>query len=178
MTFPLSGLAQKWKLTRYEVMIGIGTSNYFGDIGGTADKSNLFGIKDISLLRTRPSLYVAARYKIEHDKAVKFSVTFGWLNGTDKGSRNEIRNYSFNTYVSEQTLQFEYSFVAEDKRRYSFALFNRRGMMNNYSRINVYGFLGVGGLYCIPYFKGNYRLEDEKILNTSFYTVVILQGLV
>jgi hypothetical protein len=178
MTIPLSALAQKWKLTRYEAIIGIGTTNYFGDIGGSADKNSWFGIKDISLLRTRASLYAAARYKIEHDKAIKLSVTFGWLNGTDKGSKNASRNYSFNSFISEQTLQFEYSFLAEDRRRYSFALFNRRGMMNNYSKINVYGFLGVGGLFCIPSFKGILvNPESEIVQKTSFYTGVIPAGI-
>jgi hypothetical protein len=178
MTIPLSAIAQKWKLTRYEAIIGIGTTNYFGDIGGSADKNNWFGIKDISLLRTRASLYAAMRYKIEHDKALKFSVTFGWLSGSDNGSKLDYRNYSFNTYMSEQTLQFEYSFLAEDRRRYSFALFNRRGMMNNYSKINVYGFLGVGGLFCMPKFKGILvDPEHETIQKTSFYAAVIPAGI-
>jgi hypothetical protein len=47
--FSNGSMAQKWKLKRYEGIVGIGTAHYFGDIGGTADETNLFGLKDVAL---------------------------------------------------------------------------------------------------------------------------------
>lgn len=179
MIVAASGFSQKWKLTRYEAIVGIGSANFFGDVGGVPPKENWFGLKDISLFTTRPSIYLGARYKIEQDKAVKLNIIFAWFNRKDNPNVNyqSIRNYSFNTFVSEQSVQFEYSFINEDQRKFSFALFNRRGMINNFSKINFYGFAGLGGLLFIPSLKGNSNSSYETIKTTTGYTVVIPVGL-
>src|SRR4030042_7100504 len=86
LSFSVSeGYSQKWKLRRYEAIVGIGTAHYFGDIGGSADKNNLFGIKDIELFNTRPSAYLGIRYKLRHNMAVKANFIFGFLKGSDEG---------------------------------------------------------------------------------------------
>ena len=166
--------AQKWKLTRYEASIGIGPANYFGDIGGAATRNNWFGIKDIQLLRTRPSFSLGARYKIRPDKAVKFNLNYCWLSATDEGSLNPTRGadrkgYKFNTQLIETSIQFEYSFFVEDKKRTSFAIFNKRGMLNNYSKFNLYGFLGVGSVMFFPSFIGK---PNPSIEITNGYSKV------
>ena len=176
----VSGFAQKWKLTRYEAIIGIGTANLFGDIGGYPNASNWYGIKDINFLRTRPSIYCGARYKIKQDQSVKFNLVLAWFNGKDNPSVNyqNTRKYSFNTFVLEQSLQYEYSFIKEDQRHFSFALFNRRGMINNYSKLNLYGFAGLGGLLYIPSFKGTLNEPAKESVKTSIgYTMVLPIGL-
>jgi hypothetical protein len=38
--------AQLWKQKRYEAVAGIGTTQFFGDIGGFSKKVNILGIKD------------------------------------------------------------------------------------------------------------------------------------
>ncbi len=183
IVIPFTVFSQKWKLTRYEATLGIGPTNYFGDIGGSADKSSWFGLKDISLLGTRPSIYASGRYKIEENMAVKVNLDFIFLGGRDAGSRNANRNYSFNTLGLEHSAQFEYSFLTEDRHKYSFALFNRRGMVNNFSRINFYAYLGLGGLAFKPSFSPsklptNTPTSKFEFLNTSFqYTGIIPAGI-
>lgn len=178
---PFSGYSQKWKLTRYEATLGIGPTNYFGDIGGSADKNNWFGIKDISLLGSRPSIYAAARYKIQENMAVKVNLDFIFLGGHDANSINSSRNYSFNTIGLEHSAQFEYSFFTEDRHKYSFALFNRRGMVNNFSKFNFYAYLGLGGLVYKPFFSPSTlpsKTSSYEFLNTSFqYTGIIPAGI-
>ena len=41
----------------------------------------------------------------------------------------------------------DYYFISEEKKFRSPAMFNRRGMINNYMTLSAYGFLGVGGVY-------------------------------
>ena len=159
----LSGFSQKWKLTRYEAMLGVGETNFFGSIGGSKYANNWLGLRDINLLRTRPSFYGAARYKVLQDQAIKFNLIIGWFSATDKGSRNEKRGYSFNTYMSEQSIVYEYSFLKEDVKRTSYALFSRRGMMNNYSKFNGYIFGGLGGLFYAPVFKGTPNPKKSQV---------------
>ena len=176
MLLVLPGLvyAQKWKLTRYEASAGIGFVNYFGDVGGSASADNLFGLKDLSILSTRPSFVAMARYKVAQDMAVKLHLGFLWMSGNDKGSLNGNlgRNYSFNTIGFEHTIQFEYSFLAEDRRSFSFALFNRRGMINNYSKMSAYLFAGIGGLAYKPYFKGELKTTFDKLDGGFHYAPV------
>ncbi len=142
--------AQRWKLRRYEAIFGVGTSNFFGDIGGTSDKNNLFGFKDIQLQYTRPAMDIGLRYKLTGNTAVKFNMIFGMIAGNDINSRNDHRNFAFRSTIFEPSFQFEYYILPEARGYSSAALFNRRGMINNYSKIYIYLFGGAGGAYFNP----------------------------
>jgi hypothetical protein len=146
--FLISGAySQKWKLRRYEGVIGIGTAHYFGDLGGTASKNNLFGIKDIELFNTRPSFYIGARYKLRHNMAIKANFIYGFLKGDDSRGRNIERNCAFTSMIFEPSAQFEFSIISEEQRYRTNAMFSKRGMINNYSHYNIYAFAGVGGVF-------------------------------
>jgi opacity protein-like surface antigen len=142
--------AQRWKLRRYEGLFGVGFVNYFGDVGGSAERENWFGIKDLSLKHTRPSFYIGARYKIRSNVSVKMNLMYGFLSGNDEGSVNNDRGFEFSTSLFEPSIQGEYSLISEEQRRRSSALFNKKGMMNNYSQINLYLYAGIGGVFFNP----------------------------
>lgn len=146
---PLSVNAQHWKLKRYEGTFGIGTTNFFGDIGGTADIKNAAGFKDIQLKYTRPSFAVGARYRLASNMAVKMNLIFAITAGNDIGSRNELRKYAFTSTIFEPSFQFEY-YVLPESVRASSALFNHIGMLNSFTSINVYLFAGLGGAIFNP----------------------------
>jgi len=148
--FVSGGYAQKWKLRRYEAVAGIGTAHYFGDIGGAVDEHNLFGIKDIELFNTRPSFYIGARYKIRHNMAVKTNFIYGFLKGDDAGSKNNERDLAFTSMIFEPSAQFEFSIISEEQKYRTNAMFNKRGMINNYSNYNFYVFAGIGGVFGWP----------------------------
>ncbi len=142
--------AQRWKLRRYEVSAGLGTVNFFGDIGGTADDDNLIGFKDIQLKYTRPSLFMGAAYRLREDMNIRMKLIFGLIAGDDHNSRNDGRNFAFTSTIFEPSLQFEYYLIPESKSYTSSAIFNRRGMVNNYAQISVYAFAGIGGILSNP----------------------------
>jgi opacity protein-like surface antigen len=160
-----SSFAQKWKMKRYEASMGIGTSHFYGDIGGTEDANNAAGFKDIQFQYTRPSLSFGARYKIAGDMAVKMNLVYGFVAGNDQDSRNDGRNYSFTSTIFEPSFQFEYYLIPENKALSSGALFNRRGMLNNYSKIYVYLFGGIGGVISNPKLKDG---EGNNITKDNF----------
>ncbi len=147
---PQSSEAQRWKLRRYEALAGVGFANYFGDIGGAADTENWFGIKDLSIKNTRPALYLGARYKIRTNVSVKMNLAYGYISGDDVGSKNNDRGFEFSSRIIEPSFQAEYSLIQEEQRRRSSALFNKKGMMNNYSQINLYLYAGIGGVFFNP----------------------------
>lgn len=156
---PFRGEAQRWKLRRYEALFGVGFCNYFGDIGGAATDENWFGLKDLSIKHTRPSFYVGARYKIRPEMAVKLNLMYGYMAGDDAGSKNSDRGYGFTARVFEPSVQYEYSLITEEQRRRSGAMYNKRGMMNNYSQISLYLYAGIGGAFYNP--RVNEELENS-----------------
>jgi hypothetical protein len=139
-------MGQRWKLRRYEIGGGLGMTQVFGDIGGTIDQKNWFGLKDIKFDETRMAFPIYARYRLDPVYAIKMNAVLGFGNGTDTLSRNN-RGRSYNTTLFEFSAQGEYYFVAEERRYKSAAMFNRRGMLNNYMSVSGYLFLGIGGVY-------------------------------
>ena len=135
--------AQSWRINRYEGTFGLGTTNFFGDIGGTEDVNTALGFKDIQLKFTRPSFAFGARYKLNGTMALKMNIIYAFIAGNDYGARNDFRKFAFTSTIFEHSLQFEY-YVIPEKNRTSSALFNRRGMINNFSTINLYLFTGFG----------------------------------
>jgi hypothetical protein len=180
MTFCISMTAfgQKWKLTRYEASLGLGSANYFGDIGSVTSTKNWYGLKDISIRGIRPSVIAGAKYKLTEETSVKLNIILLFLGATDKSGSNVARNYSFNTIGLEHSVQMEFQFLKEDRRRKSFAFYNRRGMLNTYSKIGLYGFGGFGGLTYLPIFSKDsiYDVKHEVFNESLSYTGVLLGG--
>jgi len=177
----LNGYGQNWKLTRYEVHFGGGTTHFFGDIGGTADKNNWWGLKDISIANTGPSFYLGARYKLKQDMTLKLNLIYGKAKGKDLNTRNDERNFSFKTSIFEPSLQYEY-YLVFDERRYGTPanFYNRRGMINNYSHFGVYVFAGLGAVIYSPKFSYTGSIPDPSdhwIRNSTGFTAVIPFGL-
>jgi hypothetical protein len=142
----------------------------------------LFGLKDIKIGNTGPAVYLAARYKLTYETAMKFNLIYGHGDGSDVGSINANRGDSYTTNLFEISLQYEYYFLKEERKYRPFNLFNRRGMINNYSTLSFYGFLGAGGLFFDPKVKINPNfiypvLQKEYISGYSKITPVIPLGL-
>jgi len=162
--FVLSSLtiySQQWKLYRYDVSGGLGTANYFGNIGGSTTEKNYLGLADFKFLETRPSLNLGIGYKLKKEMKVKLNLNYGYFVGTDVGTFRESEvghNYSFHTSLFELSGQYEYYFLTEDRRRRSSAMVRRRGQINNFMQFAAYGFAGAGGIYFIPDVKQNDNL--------------------
>jgi hypothetical protein len=165
--------SQRWKILRFEASVGLGSCNIFGDIGGSATEANLFGLKDIRINSSRPSIIGGIRYKLDENMAVKFNLNFCMGGGTDAGSKHaeELRNYKFISFLSEQSLQFEYYLLSEDKIRRSNALYTRSGMMNNYSKLGVYLFGGIGGAFYAAKVSGTSPTPYLETLAKPGYTL-------
>jgi hypothetical protein len=156
-------------------------SNFFGDIGGTASKDNLWGLKDISISNAGTAYYLGARYKLKQNQSIKLSLVYGRVRGNDVGSRNEDRNFSFKSSIFEPTVQYEYYLVSDEARYQSTShLYNRNGMINNFSHIGVYVFAGIGGAFYFPrvFYHGRAPLPGvETVSGYSKMTVAIPFGL-
>ena len=141
--------AQRWKRFRYEVLYGLGVSNAMTELGG-ANQDGTHFLRDLEISKTRPVIYVGARYKIKEEFAVKFTMSFTYVSGDDAltespGRRN--RNVSFSSPLFETAVQAEYSILKEKfGNRYTFSNLRKFKFKN----VNTYLFAGVGGFFFNP----------------------------
>ncbi len=170
LALPVMG--QRWKLRRVEALFGVGSTQVFGDIGGTADENNLYGLKDIRFDETRPAFSAGARYKIDQRYAVKFNTNIALGAGADLESKNEGRGFSYSTVLLETAFLGEYYFLSEDRKRLSPAMYNRRGMINYYSTFTAYAFTGFAPVFFWPDFEGETR--GPEIDQTDDYSKISL----
>ena len=186
-----STFAQKWKLRRYEVSLNLGTAQAFGDFGTKPNGENWFGLRDINIMANRPAFGFSLRYKIDQIYSVSLNGTYGRGYGND-GPLTEEPPYpdyyvsrEFQTNIYEFGGRFEYFLITEDRSGMrSAAMFNRRGMINNYKSLSAYAFLGISGIYVQP--DCHYRdpdnfsehdLENYIINNASFFNLAIPIGI-
>ncbi|HSH51256.1 MAG TPA: DUF6089 family protein [Bacteroidales bacterium] len=165
LLFPFFSNGQKWKLTRQELIGGIGIANYFGDIGGAKD-SDASVILDVDFAYTRPSLMIGYRYRITERLAAKGSLTYANFFGSDVGSKNETRNYAFSTNLIELYGHIEYH-ITKEKQLITYSTMSlRSGLKKLNAAFNVYVFAGLGGSYFNPKakddFAGSERFNDSK----------------
>ena len=153
----LSGQESNLRLFRFfEVYGGIGTSHYFGDIGGASTRwpgflDKIDNFRDFDLLETRVSLSGGARYIFNRSFAVSGQLAPIWLSGDDAGSIHHDRGWSFNTYMLEASGQFEYYWLRK------------------HSGFNPYFLAGFGA-------TARYTVAYYPHLSTAFYTGNVILG--
>jgi len=180
ISFYFSGsiYGQRWKLRRYEVGLGIGTAQVFGDIGGSASPNTWYGLKDIKLNETKMCIAGMGRYKLDPRYSIKLNGILAFGSGTDVGSRND-RGRSFKTTLFEFSTQLEYNLISDVSNTRSDAIFSRKGMANNYSTFNAYAFIGIGAAYFSPKFSYDpAQLESvDKFTGYSHFAAVFPFGI-
>jgi hypothetical protein len=167
--------AQIWKQKRYELVVGIGPSFFFGDIGGYSQSKNILGIRDITLKQTRFDFNANFKYRITQTVNIRLSLATGLLYATDSRGSNESRGLAATTTIFEPSLIGEYYFIknkAEDS--YLFTKGDKPGFIGFLKSLDFYAFTGIGGLgYSI---NPNSKLESIGI-NKGGFTAVIPVGL-
>ncbi len=142
-----AGYGQRWKLQRYELTLGLGVANYFGDVGGSMDDNNWLGLKDLEINNSKPAYSLRMLYWYRENIATKLNFTYGKLQGSDANSKLENRNMNFQTSIFETSFQVNYRFFKSDRVYRSGTIFNRRGMLNNFSTFQSYAFTSLGAVF-------------------------------
>jgi hypothetical protein len=136
-----------WRRQRYEAMAGVGTTQFFGDVGGFSKGKNIIGLKDISFSQTRFNLSAGFKYRVLKDLNVRLNLAYGMLHATDKRGSNEARGYEASTSIFEPSVIGEYYFIKSSLGE-SYLFSSGRGGFNGniFSALEFYTFLGVGGV--------------------------------
>jgi hypothetical protein len=174
---------QLWKMKRYEATAAIGTSQFFGDIGGYSVGENFLGLKDITFRQTRFSVNGSFRYFITDNVAARLSFTYCMFHADDARGANEPRGYKTSSFLYEPALFGEY-YLVRNRERNSFLFqtyrYRRASRLRDFFRsVDVYALTGIGGAgYNV--FYGNEKMQDrwdkEPSLKRSGFTAVIPLG--
>lgn len=163
----IASAQQLYRRKRYEVMAGLGTSQFFGDIGGFSHGENIAGLKDLSFLQTRLSVNLSIKYRILEDVNIRFSNTFGFFKANDRRGSNEARGYEARTGFYEPAIIGEYSFITSSTDAQWKGRLRRASIFKS---MNAYGFTGLGGLaYNV---KGNDKLIARGMKDGGFTAVI------
>lgn len=145
----LNSYGQRWKRYRHEFGIGVGASNYLGDLGGaTTGDGSRFG--DFQFVVSRPSVKASYKYRVLERVAFKGNLAYGRIYGSDEYAGNpsrENRNLNFRSDVIELSVQGEYYFIKE-KVGPVYRLPGLRGQA--LESFSGYLFGGIGAFYFDP----------------------------
>lgn len=103
--------AQFWKLRRIEVGGGLGTTQFFGDIGGFSRGKNMLGLKDFTFKQTRFNLNFNGRYRLRNDISARLNLTYGKFHSTDERGINIERGFESSTSFFEVAAIGEFYFL-------------------------------------------------------------------
>ncbi len=160
----LSAYSQRWKLGRFEIVYGIGTSNYFGDIGGGEEHHN-WSPADLDFKYTRPVVSVGCRYRMKEKVSVKAYLNYVNIYGSDVNSINDSRFYSFSSNLIELYGHVEYDLISAKQFMNYSSRGVRYGLQKFNSSINVYTFVGLGGMFFFTKAKDNLASSERFVDN-------------
>jgi len=169
----INSYAQQWKRFRYEAIVGIGGTNFLGELGGANRQGTNF-VRDLEISMTRPLINVALRYQINQQFSFKPSLTYGLLRGDDKTTKEMYRNYrnlSFRSPILEFSTQLEYWPIKEQFKGSRYSL-KRKKSLQAFGKVNSvqiypYFFAGVSVFYFNPKTKYNGKWYALQPLGTE-----------
>jgi len=171
---PSPGSAQLWKMRRYEVSAGIGTTQFFGDIGGYSKGDNILGLKDISFTNTRININTAFKYRILDNVSARLSLSFGSFHATDEKGSNEGRGFESSTQFIEPLIIGEY-YIIKNKGENSYQRMkgsSNSSLLGFFQMLDFYIYSGFGGL--VYNVKPNEKLEPYLKESGGFTGVIPL----
>jgi len=150
---------QLWKHKRYELSLGVGASNFLGDLGG-ANQYGTHYFRDLNWMETRFAFAAGLRYKLSEYFAVNTHLTYASVAGDDKLTKEFFRNnrnLSFHSVIWEYNVNFEAN-LPTDESGHLYKYENVHGE----EVIYPYIFAGIGVFYFNPQADlagGNYTID-------------------
>jgi len=155
---------------RYELIGGLGATNFLGDLGG-ANQIGTHGFKDFEYVLTRPAITLGVRNKVGQYFSVKNNLCWGVVRGDDKLTEEPFRhnrNLNFRSQIWELSTQFEFNFIREQKG-HIYRIKGVRGLQHKDRQIYLFG--GAGAFYFNPKGEWNgkwYALEPLHTEGVSY----------
>lgn len=158
--------SQYWKTHRQEITVGLGISNFLGELGGRNQIGSPF-VWDLEFPMTKPAVSLGYRYYLAEPLSLRLNGTYGILAGNDNLTQEVFRNnrnLSFKSTLIEAQLCVEFHPFQEQLGH----LYDLRGVKGLApSRMGLYVFAGVGGFHFNPQAQFNGAWVDLQPLGTE-----------
>jgi Domain of unknown function (DUF6089) len=155
-----------WKTHRNEWGIGMGVSNFLGELGGRNQIGSPF-VWDLEFSQTKPALNISHKYFLRERISWCNALTYGVLSGNDNLTTEPFRhnrNLQFRSDIFEFSSVLQYHFYKEQLGH----IYDLRGVKGVKSkRIGFYIFAGIGGFYFNPKAQVNNGYVALKPLHTE-----------
>ncbi len=152
--------AQAWRRSRHEIQMGIGASNFLGDLGGSRGVGT-HGVKDYNFQSSRPTIMAGYKYMLTPAISLKASFITAYVSGDDALTKNFVRqnrNLSFRSGLWETAISVEmYPFTEHVRHNYRVS-----GTWGSKSiTVSPYFVTGIGFTFFQP--KAKYNGEWVKL---------------
>jgi hypothetical protein len=120
-------------------------------------------------------------YRITQDFNVSLDLAYIMYGGKDQEGSSHGRDYSFTSHAFQHVARVEYFILGDSRRFISGAIYNRKGMINDYNKLYLYVFGGAGGVLSKSKVKDLNNGGEEPISNPGYnnnlvYTAVFPLG--
>jgi len=167
VTISLVTYSQSRNRYKYELLGGIGPTNFLGELGG-ANRIGTHFVQDFDLSATRFCVNGGLKYKNHPYFGFKVMLAFAMLSGNDALTKEKFRynrNLNFRAPVLELAVQGEFYFLTEkSKALYKISGINKKKREKGFT---AYIFTGVGGFLYIPQAKYNGKWYKLRKLYTE-----------
>ena len=139
----------RWKRFRYEAVLGIGATNFLGELGG-ANQVGTNYYRDLEIKLTRPAINLGIRYKLTQQTSVKVGLTWGAVAGDDALTKDQFRSersIHFRSHIVEFSGQYEL-YLKKEQTGHRFKLKGVKG--RKAKGIYPYAFVGISGFWFNP----------------------------
>ena len=155
---------RNWSFQKKEITLGLGGTNFLGDLGGANQVGTDYSVKDWDFSSTSLGSSLAYRYRFHPYYATSFIVNFGRIRGIDAKTQDPVRNdrnLSFRSNIINVSQRFEFIILAKEKVGHKYRIAGLKGMP--YKNSQLYLFTGIGATYYNPKAQYNgawYTLHD------------------
>lgn len=149
IVLPAFAFAQRNKRYKWEACLGIGATNFLGDLGG-ANQIGTNGLKDLEIVLTKPAVSLNVRYRKGRYWGYKGGFYWGQVSGFDylttERYRNN-RNLHFKSNIVEFSLMTEL-YITKERPGHVYKYKKLKGWRHIDAQIYLMG--GVGGFWYNP----------------------------
>ncbi len=142
---------KNWTLNRKEIRIGLGATQFLGDLGGKDQIGTDYRLKDLDWASTSINAEIGYRYRFKRLFATTTSIHVGILKGDDALTQDPVRNarnLSFRAPFIDVTQRLEFMIYLKEKVGKRYNIKGLHGFKNRNEQIYV--FAGVGLIGFMP----------------------------
>ena len=105
-----------WKRLRYEVLFGVGATNFMGDVGAEVDKG-ITSYVWVNPQAIRPVFTLGGRMSVKPNQKIRINLAVGMLYNDDRYGASPTRFLQFRSPIVEFSGIYEYYIIREQKKK-------------------------------------------------------------